>query len=111
MANSIRFALSLNPIEDQELYGDLLGYEGADRGRRARMLMRLGVYALQSSNGSANTQPAHSVLPATPAPVTATKPMEKTAAALPDTFEAFDSLDLNMSDLKRNLVRDEVATV
>lgn len=94
---NLRVTVTLNRIEDSLVCADLDNYKGADKVRRARLLMRLGLMAVNPVlNGATTANSDHSKR--TDHPQT-----KNSRTHMPEAFDAFDSLGLDVFSLQENL--------
>jgi hypothetical protein len=105
-AATMRVAVTINSVEDDPVFRELSGFHGVDRVRRACLLMRLGAYALRASHPATASAGANTSLHLVATETSksgANVPQPSDSAPALGTQEAFDLLDLDISELQRNI--------
>lgn len=108
MSKTIRLSVNINSVEDSDVFEDLSMYHGQDRARRARALMRTGRNVLERGDRTYTIKPSPRAEGT--AQAAAASEVRPTTAPQPGSLEAFDSLDLDMDQLMRNLKKTEQTT-
>jgi hypothetical protein len=108
-SETLRFTISINSIEHQSVFDDLSSHKlGTDRARRARWLMISGLAALRHDT-PLHARPFSQLDANPPQPLSISNATQMAAPAAPKprpgTIEAFDEMDFDVTEFKRNLNR------